>query len=78
MEVYIKNIQREISELYADSRMVFVAENNLYEVDFYFRVGEKIVDASLTIVYGGDLSFNKAKELIRETLSNEVKDHATD
>lgn len=68
MELNVLNISREYDKFYGDVSPIFVSVKKRYEIDFIFKAGGSFVESQVTIAYDGDLSFEKAEELIREKL----------
>lgn len=71
MEIIIKDIEREVVSVYAGNRIAEVGTGDNYYVSFLILVDGQTIDSELTIEYDGDLSFDKAEEIIRSKFARE-------
>ena len=71
MEIVIKDIGREVVSVYAGNRIAKVGTGDNYYVSFLILIDGQTIDSELTIEYDGDLSFDKAEEIIRSKFARE-------
>lgn len=74
MEIIIKALSRELVSAYSDIKLMHVGTTNQYDVEFLIVVDGETIESNLTIEHVGDISFDKAKELIKEKFSKSDKE----
>lgn len=69
MKVVVNDVSRDIKKLIADNGIVVeIAGGNLYSVSFFYQINNHVFESQTSIVFEGDLSFQKAEELVKQKL----------